>query len=162
MTAQTIEDYVRRAIRVSLDARAAGNHPFGAILVAPDGSIALEAENTVITENDVTDHAETNLIRTASRTIPPDQLAGYTLVTSCEPCAMCSGAIYWSGVRRVVYGLSEPRLAELTGHHPDVPTLAHPCRLVFADGSRPTEVIGPLLEDEAAVAHEDFWTTVHN
>ncbi|MGW2183865.1 nucleoside deaminase, partial [Streptomyces sp. NPDC001732] len=75
-------DYLRRAITVSRSARDNGNHPFGAILVAPDGTIALEAENSVTTNNDVTHHAETNLVRLASRTIPLDQLAKYTLYTS--------------------------------------------------------------------------------
>lgn len=153
-----VENHLRRAIQVSADARAHGNHPFGAILVAPDGTVVLEAENTVITGNDVTDHAETNLVRKAWQSIPRDELPGYTLVTSCEPCAMCSGAIYWSGIGAVVYGLSEEGLASLTGADPDDPMLMHPCRAVFADGGREITVIGPLLEDEAAVPHRGFWT----
>ena len=151
------DQLLRRAIQVSADARAHGNHPFGAILVAPDGSIALEAENTVVTENDVTDHAETNLVWKASRTIPHDRLGDYTLVTSYEPCTMCSGAIFWSGIGRVVYGLSETGLLSLSGDHPGNPTLDHPCRLVLAAGGRPIDVIGPLLEQEAAVPHTGFW-----
>ncbi|HET9170374.1 MAG TPA: nucleoside deaminase [Actinospica sp.] len=156
MTASA-EELLRRAIQVSADAREHGNHPFGAILVAPDGSIALEAENTVVTENDVTGHAETNLVRKAWGTIPHEQLPGYTLYTSCEPCAMCSGAIFWAGIGAVVYGLSEERLIAIAGPGPDVSTLDHPCRTVFAGGSRPTEVTGPLLEDEAAAPHCGFW-----
>lgn len=152
------EKHLRRAIQVAADARANGNHPFGAVLIAPDGSVALEAENTVTTERDVTNHAETNLVRKASRTIPPDELPGYTLVTSCEPCAMCAGAIYWSGISTVVFGLSETGLLALTGNHPDNPTLNHPCRLVFADGGRETTVIGPMLEGEAAAPHRGFWS----
>ncbi|MFC9623327.1 nucleoside deaminase [Streptomyces sp. NPDC056930] len=150
-------DYLRRAITVSQSARDNGNHPFGAILVAPDGTIALEAENSVTTKNDVTHHAETNLVRLASRTIPLDQLAKYTLYTSCEPCAMCTGAIFWAGIGRVVYALSETGLYTITGANPDNPVLAHPCRLIFADGGRPTDVSGPHIEDEAAVPHQDFW-----
>lgn len=157
MNTVALEEHVRRAIQVSADARAHGNHPFGAILVAPDGTVALEAENTVVTENDVTDHAETNLVRKASRSIPYDELSHYTLVTSCEPCAMCAGAIYWAGIGTVVYGLSEAGLRDLTGNHPDNPTLNHPCRLVFADGSRDITVVGPVLEAEAAVPHCGFW-----
>ncbi len=71
--------------------------------------------------------------------------------------AMCAGSIYWSGIGRVVFGLSETRLLALTGAHPDNPTLMLPCRDVFAAGSRATEVLGPLLEDEAAAAHAGFW-----
>lgn len=151
-------DHLRHAIAVSQASRAHGNHPFGAILVDSSGAIVLEAENSVVTENDVTGHAETNLVRRASRTIPLGDLPTHTLYTSCEPCAMCAGAIYWSGIGRVVYGLSGGGLLTLTGDHRDNPTLSHPCRLVLTAGSRQIEVTGPLLEDEAAVPHQDFWT----
>lgn len=157
MSAQSDLDYLRRAIAVSQAARDHGNHPFGAVLVAPSGAIVLEAENSVTTENDVTNHAETNLVRLASRTIRHDDLPRYTCYTSCEPCAMCAGAIYWAGIGRVVYGLSEAGLLELTGNHPGNPTLMHPCRSVFADGRRETVVAGPLIEDEAAAPHRNFW-----
>jgi tRNA(Arg) A34 adenosine deaminase TadA len=153
-------DHLRRAIQVSRDARDHGNHPFGAVLVDRDGAIVLEAENTVVTGDDVTGHAETNLVRRAWAELgwarlSPDELASYTLVTSCEPCAMCTGAIFWSGIGRVVFGLAESGLAGLTG--PDAPLLAHPCRRVLADGNRVVEVSGPHLEDEAAEPHRGFW-----
>ncbi|HLN09147.1 MAG TPA: nucleoside deaminase, partial [Xanthobacteraceae bacterium] len=67
--------------------------------------------------------------------------------------AMCAGAVYWAGIGRVVYGLAERRLKEVTGNHAENPTLDLPCRVVFAAGRRPIEVIGPLLEDEAAALH---------
>lgn len=70
---------------------------------------------------------------------------------------MCAGAIYWSGIGRVVYALSEVRLLDLTGSHPENPTLSLPCREVFARGQRAIDVVGPLLEDEAAAAHAGFW-----
>lgn len=70
---------------------------------------------------------------------------------------MCAGATYWAGVGRVVYALSEARLLQLTGSDPENPTLSLPCRQVFASGQRPTQVIGPLHEDAASVAHEGFW-----
>ena len=72
---------------------------------------------------------------------------------------MCAGAIYWCGIGRVVYGLSEARLLELTGSHPENPTLSLPCREVFARGQRMVEVIGPALEDEAAAVHAGFWSS---
>lgn len=71
---------------------------------------------------------------------------------------MCAGAIYWAGIGRVVYGLSEHRLRGITGDHPENPTLDLPCRQVFASGQRPTEVVGPLLEDEAEALHDGVWT----
>jgi len=71
---------------------------------------------------------------------------------------MCAGAIYWAGIGRVVFGLSGRRLKTITGDHTENPTLDLPCRTVFAAAQRPTEVLGPLLEDEAAALHEDFWS----
>ena len=152
MTVKDLE-FLRQARR----ARANGNHPFGALLVDAEGKVLLEAENTVQTERDCTGHAELNLMRLASRSYDPGFLATCTLYTSTEPCAMCSGAIYWGNVRRVVYALSEARLRELTGDDPANPTLELPCREVFAHGQRPVEVLGPALEDEAAQVHEGFW-----
>lgn len=70
---------------------------------------------------------------------------------------MCAGAIYCCNIGRVVYGLSEQKLLELTGAHPQNPILALPCRHVFATGQRPVEVLDPLLEDETAVPHRGFW-----
>jgi tRNA(Arg) A34 adenosine deaminase TadA len=93
----------------------------------------------------------------ASRTHKPAFLARCTLYTSAEPCAMCAGAIYWAGIGRVVYGLSEKALRAMTGAHAENPTLDLPCRIVFAAGQRETEVIGPLLEEEAAALQADFW-----
>ncbi len=150
-------DHLRRAIAVSQAARDHGNHPFGAVLVDGEGRIVLEAENTVVTHRDATGHAETNLVRLASNQLDPDELAACTLVTSCEPCAMCSGAIYWSGIGAVVYGLAETGLLAMTGAHDENPTLALPCRDVLGAGSRAIEVTGPLLEEEAAAPHRGFW-----
>lgn len=150
-------EFLRQALEVARRARANGNHPFGALLVDAQGRVVLEAENTVETERDCTGHAELNLMRLASRCYEPDFLATCTLYTSTEPCAMCSGAIYWGNVRRVVYALSEARLRTLTGDDPANPTLDLPCREVFARGQRPVEVWGPALEDEAIQVHEGFW-----
>ena len=150
------ESLLRAAIAVSVRAVAHGNHPFGAVLADPAGTIVLEAENTVVTGRDVTGHAETNLVRLTGH-LSPEQLRGHTLYTSCEPCAMCSGAIYWSGIGRVVYALGEPELLAITGANPANPTLDLPCRTIFAGGRRPTEVVGPLLAGEARVPHETFW-----
>lgn len=146
-----------RAIAVARRAREHGNHPFGALLADAAGTVLVEAENTVITAADVTGHAETNLIRRACAEVDAATLAAATLYTSTEPCAMCAGAIYWAGVSRVVFGLREGELRALTGSDPRNPTLALPCREVFARGQRPIEVIGPLLEDEARAVHEGFW-----
>lgn len=147
--------HLLRAIAISREARDQGNHPFGALLVGPDGQVLLEAQNTVVTESDVTGHAELNLVRAASRELPADVVAAATLYSSCEPCAMCAGAIFWSGVGRVVFALAGSTLNRISG---DGPALEHPLRTVLADGNREVGVTGPLLEDEAAVPHRGFWT----
>ena len=151
------DDLLRRAFDVADRALERGNHPFGAVLAGPDGEVLLEAENGYLPDGDMTGHAERLLATAACKTFEPDELAECTLYSSAEPCAMCAGAIYWAGIGRVVYGLSEARLKEITGDHPENPTLSLPCRTVFAAGQRPTEVVGPLLEDEAAELHEGVW-----
>jgi len=151
------EAFLRRAFDVARRAHAHGNHPFGAILVGPSGEVMIEAENGFMPDRDMTGHAERVLATQASKQFGSKILAGCTLYTSAEPCAMCAGAIYWAGIGRVVYGMSERQLKTITGDHPENPTLDLPCRVVFAAGQRPVEVIGPLLEDEAAAIHDSVW-----
>ncbi len=150
--------HLRRAIGLAARSRAGGNHPFGALIVGADGEVLAEAMNRAVPgRGDATGHAELEAVRAASVAHPPEALRAATLYSSAEPCAMCAGAIYWAGIGRLVYGLSESRLLALTGSHPENPTLALPCREVFARGQRAIEVAGPLLEDEAAAVHAGFW-----
>ena len=148
--------FIRIAIEVAQKARDNGNHPFGAILVDEDGEILLKAENSVITERDCTGHAESNLMRLASKKYDADFLAKCTLYTSTEPCAMCSGAIFWGNVRQVVYGLTEEGLYEMVDENAEE-VLYQPCRELFAKGRKSIEVRGPMLEEEARKVHEGFW-----
>lgn len=156
-TIERDEHFLRRSFDVGRRSLTQGNHPFGAILVDQDGKVLIEAENGFMPSRDGTAHAERLLSTKACRTYSLDVLAGSTLYSSAEPCAMCAGAIYWAGIGRVVYGLSERRLRTLTGNHPENPTLDLACRKVFESGQRPTEVIGPLLEAEAAALHAGVW-----
>lgn len=149
--------FLRRSFEVARRAREHGNHPFGAVLVGPAGEVLLESENGYLPDCDMTGHAERLLATRASKAYPPEYLSTCTMYSSAEPCAMCAGACYWVGIGRVVYGLSERRLREITGDHPENPTLDLPCRTVFAAGQRKIEVVGPLLETEAAALHEAAW-----
>ncbi|MDO4273883.1 MAG: nucleoside deaminase [Eubacteriales bacterium] len=151
--------YLRRAIEISKEARAAGNTPFGALLVDKDGNIIMEQRNIEITEKICTGHAEATLAARASHEYPRDFLWDCTLYTTAEPCAMCAGAIYWANIGRVVYGMTERRLLELTGSHEQNPTFDLPCREVFARGQKKIEVVGPVeeVEVEAAKVHEGYW-----
>jgi tRNA(Arg) A34 adenosine deaminase TadA len=151
------EHFLRRSFEVARRSMTHGNHPFGAILVDGDRNVLIEVENGYMPSRDGTAHAERLLATQACTTLGPDVLAGATLYSSAEPCAMCAGAIYWAGIGRLVYGLSEHRLRGVTGNHPENPTLDLPCREVFRSGQRATEVVGPLLEDEAEALHEGVW-----
>src|ERR1700689_1640819 len=151
------EPFLRRSFDVARSAVANGNHPFGAVLVSGLGQVLLEIENGFLPDRDMTGHAERLLATQASKKFAANVLANCTIYSSAEPCAMCAGAIYWAGIGRVVSGLSEHRLKAITGNHPENPTLDLPCRQVFEHGQRPTEVVGPLLEDEAATLHANFW-----
>lgn len=148
-------EFLSRVFALAQRSRDEGHHPFAAIIVASDGSVIAEAMNDSSSER--TAHAEMSALRQASRRHSPLELASATLYSNAEPCAMCAGGTYWSGVGRVVYGMSEASLLALTGSDPENPTLSLPCREVFARGQRPTEVIGPLREDDAKCAHEGFW-----
>ena len=156
--------FIRESIRLAYEARENGNHPFGSLLVDAQGHVLLEAENTVVTGPDCTGHAETNLMRQASKVYAADFLAQCTLYTSTEPCPMCAGAIFWGNVRRVVYGLSQEGFYSLIDEATEAAsaktseeTLQLPCREVFGRGRKPIEVTGPLLEEEAREVHLGFW-----
>lgn len=149
-------DHLRRAIGLAREARGRGNAPFGAVLVGEDGKILAEARNTVTAERDVTGHAETNLVRDAFRFLDAGTLTASTLYSSAEPCAMCSGAIFWAGVGRVVYGLGADRIYEMFPPDDENPVMRLPCREVLAAGTRTTEVVGPALEEEAESVFESL------
>ncbi|SPA50476.1 nucleoside deaminase [Cupriavidus taiwanensis] len=151
-------ELLRRSIALSDESRARGRHPFAALVADAAGNVIASAgNNSMPPEGDPTQHAELVAAAQAARVLPPEQLAGCTLYTSAEPCCMCAGAVYWTGIGRVVYALSEHKLLGLTGDHPENPTSSLPCREVFARGQRKVEVVGPVLEDEAAASHAGFW-----
>ncbi len=163
MTAVSVRPYdeplLRQAFDVARRSRAAGDHPFGSVLADGDGRALMEQGNGYASEGgDRTAHAERLLASRAARAHDLAFLARCTLYTSAEPCAMCAGAIYWAGIGRVVYGQTEKALKAQIGAHEENPTLDLPCAAVFASGQRPTEVVGPLLEDEAAELQADFWS----
>lgn len=146
---------LRRANALARAALQAGHHPFGALLLDADGETVLLEQGNVST----VEHAESVLARNAAARFTPEHLWQCTLVTTVEPCAMCAGTQYWAHIGRLVYGLAERHLLELTGNHAENPTLDLPCREVFARGQKSIAVIGPVAaaEDEIAALHRDFW-----
>lgn len=149
MISERDERFLRRAFSVAKRSRKKGNYPFAAILVSEGGEVLLEAENTVVSENDVAGHAEVNLMREAVRRIDPAVLSGSVVYASAEPCAMCAGALFWGGVKRLVYGLGKARASQVEREKQAGPQLLLECRAVLAKGERAIEVEGPALEDEA-------------
>ncbi|WP_428419857.1 nucleoside deaminase [Methylibium sp.] len=147
---------LRRANAVARHALALGRHPFGALLLAPDHETVLAEQGNI----DTVQHAEATLARNAASHYAPGFLWDCTLVTTFEPCAMCAGTAYWANIGRIVYGASEEALLALTGSHAENPTLALPCREVFARGQKPVRVFGPCpeLETELLAPHRGFWS----
>jgi tRNA(Arg) A34 adenosine deaminase TadA len=144
--------FLLEAIALSRSALQHGGEPFGSVLVK-NGEILLRAENSVFSGRDMTNHAEMNLVKLAAQQYDPTFLNNCTLYSSTEPCAMCSGAVYWSGIGRLVFACSETRLGEIAGIGLNVPS-----RAVLETGARSVAVVGPTdLEEEAARVHQEFW-----
>lgn len=139
--------HVRACFGLARAAKQRGDTPFGACLVDCDGTVLLESSNTTISGQDVTAHAEINLVRAASSCYPSKKLAHMTLFSSAEPCAMCAGAIAWSGIGRVVYALSAERVRKLDRPMPHGPIMSG--RVVMETAVGAPIVLGPVLEEEA-------------
>ena len=155
MTHDQMLAHLKRANVVARDAMAAGHHPFGALLIDADNETVLLEQRNV----DSVNHAEAVLARHASRQFAPARLWACTLVTTVEPCAMCSGTQYWANIGRLVYGMSERALLAITGAHHENPTLDLPSREVFARGQKALQVFGPFaeVEEEITALHRSFW-----
>ncbi len=152
---QQILRHLRTANEVAKESVKSGYYPFGAVLVAPDGeTVLMKQENRGTIE-----HAETELSRRAFAQYDPDYLWNCTLVTTFEPCCMCSGNIYWANIGNVAYGVEETTLKNLTGDNKNNPTMNLSCRSVFKTGQKAIKVEGPFpeLEGELVAPHRDFW-----
>jgi tRNA(Arg) A34 adenosine deaminase TadA len=145
------EQFARQAIELAREARAEGNHPFGSLLTIDD-TVVLTAKNTVFTDRDPTAHAETNLVADAIRRLSPVDIRRSVLYTSCEPCAMCAGKLYWAGIRSVVYALSSEELGTIAGRN-----FLIPCIELFARAAEKVTIVGPMLLSEAREVHVGYW-----
>jgi tRNA(Arg) A34 adenosine deaminase TadA len=147
--------HLRRANRIALRAVKNGQQPFGAILVGPDHATVLMEQGNV----DSVNHAEATLIRNACTKFSAEYLWNCTMYTTVEPCVMCSGTFYWANIGRLVYGIAERQLLDLTGNHERNPTMDLPCREVFARGQKDIQVIGPVIESHGEIlkVHVEFW-----
>lgn len=136
------------AIAASRQARAAGDNPFGATLVSPQGQILLTSRNTQNTTGDCTAHAELVLVREATAQLGADSLRGATVYASGEPCAMCSGAMFWAGISRVVFAASTQDIGDALGG----PSLPARCADILHAAEPRVTVQGGLLRDDAVAA----------
>lgn len=136
---------MRQAIEASREAVAEGNMPFGATLVSPEGSLLWTARNNQVTRGDCTGHAELVLVREATAKLGADALRGGTVYASGEPCAMCSGAMFWAGIRRVVFAASQQDIIDALGGE----QLPIRSAQVYAGASPAVQVDGPLLGSSA-------------
>ena len=154
-TREQILRHLHRANQVAKRAYQFGHHPFGSILIGPDHETELIAQGNI----DAVNHAESTLARIACTNFSSDYLWTCTLYSTFEPCVMCAGTIYWSNIGRVVYGVEEKRLLQLTGDSKDNPTMNIPCRYVFEHGQKNIQVLGPVPELETALMepHKGFW-----
>jgi tRNA(Arg) A34 adenosine deaminase TadA len=130
----------------------AGGLPFAARLVDANASMCLEAVNEVMHTGDPTAHAEMMLLRQAATCVAPASLRGMTLYAAAEPCAMCAAAIIWSGVGRVVYGVSASRLRSLDPLPSGLVEPGISGRALFDATSGGPEVVGPTMENEGEAA----------
>ncbi|MBU4183342.1 MAG: nucleoside deaminase [Thiobacillus sp.] len=149
--------YLRQAIAWSRVARERGNRPFGAVVVADDGRVLAEAWCNTSETGDCTGHAETNAVRQLSPVVDRETLSRATLYSSGEPCVMCAGAIFWSAIGRVVFGIDAVRLRVFRGERGEQRDAELSCRDVFAASPHAIECIGPALIDEASGPHQGFW-----
>ena len=146
--------FMKMAYEIARNAVGHGNHPFGALLVH-EGKVVAKFENDVVTSGDITKHAETGLIGFASKTLSRKILSESILYTSTEPCIMCSGAIYWAGIQKIVFGVSEAQMdIQISAASSNYRISSEE---VFRKINPKMIIIGPVLENEGLEIHAKFW-----
>ena len=145
------KEFMREAIRLASESVKNGGGPFGAVIVK-DGKIIAGRSNSVTIDNDPTAHAEVNTIREACRRLGTFDLSGSTIYTSCEPCPMCLGSIYWARISRIFYGNTRKDAREINFADD----------FIYEELERPlyarTVPIMPLLREEALSSFR-LWQT---
>ena len=135
-------NFMREAIKLASESVRNGGGPFGAVIVK-DGEIIAGSSNSVTIDNDPTAHAEVNTIRKACQRLGTFDLSGCVIYTSCEPCPMCLGAIYWARISRIYYGNTRK----------DARDIEFADDFIYEEQDRPMDArtvpIIPMLRDEA-------------
>ncbi len=146
------ERFMKEAIRLSAQAVAHGNEPFGAVLVK-DGEIVFTNENQIYTGSDPTYHAEAGLLRNFCAAERVTDLTDYTLYSSCEPCFMCCGAMVWTKLGRLVFGASDIELCNIIGEDG-----SDCCDIVFSRSGHKPQVTGGVLREEALAVLSGYFS----
>ncbi len=154
MSIKNDQFYISRAIELAYAAKEKEDNPFGSILVDQDGNILMEDENTQVTQNDITGHPELKIARRAAAKYDKEFLKTCTMYNSAEPCTMCTGAIYWSGIGRIVYGISKARLNELKDD--GVGSINYTIHELLGNSGKSFEVVGPMddMKEQVEAPHK--------
>ena len=151
---------LRRTKEIAHEAMERGNHPFGALLADKDGNILIEQGNA-FSEGGSAYHAETILLLKAAKTYSPEFLKSCTLYSNFEPCCMCTGALYWTNVGRLVFGATEKDLLKFTGDNEENPTFSLSSREVVSHGQKDIIIEGPVQDgaflEKICRDHIGFW-----
>ncbi|MCD7881347.1 MAG: nucleoside deaminase [Clostridiales bacterium] len=145
------ELYMREAIRLSREAVAHGNEPFGAVLVKND-EIVYTNENQIYSMHDPSFHGEAGLIRRFCAETGITDLSNYTMYSSCEPCFMCSGAMVWAKLGRLVYAASNVELEQILGKEG-----CECSRIVFEHSYHRPQVTAGVLREESLTVLRDYF-----
>ncbi|MEC4990102.1 MAG: nucleoside deaminase [Oscillatoria sp. PMC 1068.18] len=132
-------------MQIALAEAKKGDQPYGAVIVK-ENKIIIQGHNTTQTDSDVSAHAETKILRNLTQKLQKyslDVLEGYTLYTTCEPCAMCAAACVWTGISEIVYGASSKDLISI-----GTPQIDISCEEIIARGFKEIKVVKGVLRDE--------------
>ena len=151
---------LRVALETGRNSQRNGNLPFGCILADAAGNILEYGENTIITDNDTIAHCEINLVHQLAGKYGAGFLSSCTIYAGTEPCPMCMGAIFWSGIGRLVYALSKQGYHSVAGTANPAYKFQMDPRDLLAYGGRNIGVVGPLLEEEAKQFYRDLLTEI--
>lgn len=148
--------FLRKALEVARQSKEKGNLPFGCILVSPDNTVLLEGENTVISDNDSIAHCEINLVHQVAGKFTTDYLERCTVYASTEPCPMCTAAIFWSGIGKLVFALSKDGYHSVANTTNPAHLFDMPAKELLKHGGRRVTVIGPVMEEEAKALYREW------
>lgn len=147
--------YIEKAIELANEAKESGDNPFGSILVDEDGNIIMKDQNTEVTENDISGHPELKIAVRAAKEYDEEFLKKCTMYNSAEPCTMCTGAIYWSNIGRIVFGISKERLNEIKDD--DAGSIYYSIHELLNNSGKDFEIIGPMddMKEEVEKPHKN-------